>query len=85
MFFSYRDFIKKGFLSAVGNMADYQIMLNAAGYYEKGVLISEDLGEIQSAIEEKNARLEAEAKAAEEAARLAETEQELIDYGSDTI
>lgn len=79
MFFSYRDFIKKGFLSAVGNMADYQIMLNAAGYYEKGVLISEDLGEIQTAIEEKNTHLEEEAKAAEEAARLAEMEQELVD------
>jgi hypothetical protein len=82
MFFNYRDFIKKGFLAAVGNMADYQIMLNAAGYYDKGVLISEDLGEIQLAIESKNAKLEAEAKAAEEAARLAETEQELVDYGA---
>lgn len=79
MFFDYRDFIKKGFLAAVGNMADYQIMLNAAGYYDKGVLISEDLGEIQLAIEEKNARLEAEVKAAEEA------EQELIDYGTNSI
>lgn len=82
MFFNYRDFIKKGFLAAVGNMADYQIMLNAAGYYDKGVLISEDLGEIQLAIEAKNAKLEAEAKAAEEAAKLAEAEQELVDYGS---
>ena len=79
MFFDYRDFIKKGFLAAVGNMADYQIMLNAAGYYDKGVLISEDLGEIQLAIEAKNAKLEAEAKAAEEAAKLAEMEQELVD------
>jgi hypothetical protein len=82
MFFNYRDFIKKGFLAAVGNMADYQIMLNAAGYYDKGVLISEDLGEIQLAIEAKNAKLEAEAKAAEEAAKLAEAEQELVDHGS---
>lgn len=82
MFFNYRDFIKKGFLAAVGNMADYQIMLNAAGYYDKGVLISEDLGEIQLAIKAKNAKLEAEAKAAEEAAKLAEAEQELVDYGA---
>lgn len=82
MYFDYRDFIKKGFLAAVGSMADYQIMLNAAGYYDKGVLISEDLGEIQQAIEEKNAKLEAEKKAAEEAAKLAEAEQELIDYGT---
>lgn len=82
MYFNYRDFIKKGFLAAVGNMADYQIMLNAAGYYDKGVLVSEDLGEIQLAIEAKNAKLEAEAKAAEEAAKLAEAEQELVDYGT---
>lgn len=82
MFFNYRDFIKKGFLAAIGNMADYQIMLNAAGYYDKGVLISEDLGEIQLAIEVKNAKLEAEAKAAEEAAKLAEAEQEIVDYGA---
>ena len=49
--FSYREFIKKGFLSAVGKMADYQILLNAAGYYEKGVLTEEDLMEIDAAIE----------------------------------
>ena len=49
--FSFREFIKKGFLSAVGNMADYQIILNASGYYEKGVLTEDDLAEINSAIE----------------------------------
>lgn len=49
--FSFREFIKKGFLSAVGNMADYQIILNASGYYEKGVLTEEDLAEISAKIE----------------------------------
>lgn len=49
--FSFREFLKKGFLSAVGKMADYQIRLNAVGYYEKGVLIEEDLSEIDAAIE----------------------------------
>jgi hypothetical protein len=49
--FSFRDFLKKGFLSAVGNMADYQIILNASGYYEKGVLTEEDLAEISAKIE----------------------------------
>ena len=49
--FSFREFIKKGFLSAVGKMADYQIILNASGYYEKGVLTEEDLAEINVAIE----------------------------------
>jgi hypothetical protein len=50
--FSFREFLKKGFLSAVGNMADYQIILNASGYYEKGVLTEEDLAEISAKIEE---------------------------------
>ena len=30
--FNLREFIKKGFLNAVGKMADYQIILNAAGW-----------------------------------------------------
>lgn len=49
--FSFREFIKKGFIGAVGSMADYQIILNASGYYEKGVLTEDDLSEINSAIE----------------------------------
>ena len=48
--FSFRDFIKRGFLNAVGKLADYRIILNAAGWYDKGVLLEEDLAEIQSAI-----------------------------------
>ena len=49
--FSFREFLKKGFLSAVGKMADYQIVLNASGYYEKNVLTEEDLAQINAAIE----------------------------------
>lgn len=49
--FNLREFVKSGFLKAVGKMADYQIILNAAGWNEKGVLIEYDLAEIQSAIE----------------------------------
>lgn len=49
--FSLKDFIKQGFLSAVGKMADYQIVLNAAGWLDKGVLTEEDLMEIQMAIQ----------------------------------
>lgn len=49
--FSLREFIKKGLLDAVGKMADYQIILNAAGWFEKGVLLEEDLEEIQEAID----------------------------------
>lgn len=48
--FSLREFIKSGFLKAVGKMADYQIILNAAAWNEKGVLTEDDLEEIQTAI-----------------------------------
>lgn len=53
--FNYREFLMTGFRSAVGHMADYQVILNANGYYEKGVLTEDDLSELQAMIEEKNA------------------------------
>lgn len=56
--FNYRNFLMTGFRSAVGHMADYQVILNANGYYEKGVLTEDDLSELQSMIEEKNAAAE---------------------------
>lgn len=49
--FSLSEFIKKGLFDAVGKMADYKIILNAAGWLEKGVLEENDLMEIQDAIE----------------------------------
>ena len=49
--FKLSEFIKKGLLKAVGSMADYQIILNAVGWLEKGVLTEDDLAEIQSAID----------------------------------
>ena len=49
--FNLNEFIKNGFIKAVGKMADYQIILNAAGWFEKGVLIESDLVEIQNAID----------------------------------
>lgn len=49
--FSVREFIKSGFLKAVGKMVDYQIIFNAAAWSEKGVLTEDDLAEIQTAIE----------------------------------
>lgn len=54
MMFSLREFIKKGLLDAVGKQADYWVILNAAGWLEKGVLTEDDLAEIQTAIDEKN-------------------------------
>lgn len=48
--FSLKEFVKSGLLKAVGKMADYQVILNAAGWHEKGVLDESDLAEIQVAI-----------------------------------
>ena len=58
--FNLASFIKGGFIAAVGKMADYQIILNAAGWFEKGVLSESDLAEIQTVIDDKNARIAAE-------------------------
>ena len=52
--FSLKEFLKKGFMNAVGKMADYQIILNAAGWYDKGVLDDDDLVDIQAEIDKMN-------------------------------
>ena len=49
--FSLKEFVKSGLLKAIGKMADYQVILNAAGWLEKGVLDENDLADIQTAIE----------------------------------
>ena len=51
MMFSLREFVKGGLLKAVGKMADYQVILNAAGWHEKGVLDESDLADVQAAID----------------------------------
>lgn len=76
--FNLATFIKGGFIAAVGKMADYQIILNAAGWYEKGVLSEADLAEIQAKIDEKNARLEAERTAAEETEQAETVEEDVV-------
>lgn len=58
--FNFRSFVKTGFIEAVGQMPDYQIRLNAAGWHDKGVLTTDDLTEIEQAIVEKNESLENE-------------------------
>ena len=58
--FSFKEFIKSGLLKAVGKMADYQIILNAAGWFEKGVLDEAALEEIQLAIDTKYESIEEE-------------------------
>lgn len=52
--FNFNEFIKKGLMDAVGKMADYQVILNAAGWHEKGVLTESDLADIQAMIDAKN-------------------------------
>lgn len=49
--FSLRNFVKNGLIKAVGQMADYQVILNAVGWLEKGVLTEDDLAEIQIKID----------------------------------
>ena len=41
-------------MDAVGKMPDYQLILNAAGWHEKGVLTEDDLIELQTLIDAKN-------------------------------
>ena len=52
--FNFREFLMTGFKNAVGKMSDYQIILNAGGYYEKGVLTEDDLAELEDLIIRKN-------------------------------
>lgn len=56
--FNLREFIKKGLINAIGRMADYQVILNAVGWFEKGVLEESDLAEIQNVIDAQYPTLE---------------------------
>lgn len=58
--FSLREFIKGGFLQAIGNKPDYEIKLKSADWFAKGVLTEEDLAEIETAMESKNTVTEEE-------------------------
>lgn len=57
MMFNLKNFIMKGLLDAVGKMADYQIILNSAGWLERGVLDETDLAEIQRRIDANSAEM----------------------------
>lgn len=54
--FHLNEFVKKGLLDAVGKQADYWVILNAAGWMEKGVLSDADLAEINEKIEARHAQ-----------------------------
>lgn len=49
--FSLHDFVMKGLLNAVGKLAKYQVIMNALGWMEKGVLTEADLAIINEAID----------------------------------
>jgi hypothetical protein len=72
--FNLKDFIKNGLVKAVGKMADYQIILNAVGWFEKGVLVEDDLAEIQAVIDAQYAKAEAETEEIEVDAETEENE-----------
>lgn len=74
--FSLRAFIKKGLLDAVGKMSDYQVILNSAGWMDKGVLTEDDLAEINTAIEQQYIVLEPEVPVEE--TELPEIEEEAV-------
>ena len=48
-----REFIKAGYLKAVGKMEDYRVILGASAYFDKGILKEEDLKEISEAIDKR--------------------------------
>lgn len=52
--FNLRDFVKQGLLKAIGIQSDYWVILTSANWFSKGVLLEEDMIEIQNAIDEKN-------------------------------
>ena len=46
MEFSFRDTLKNAFIKAIGKKADFEIILSAAEWVKKGVLIESDIAEI---------------------------------------
>lgn len=74
--FSLRAFIKKGLLDAVGKMSDYQVILNSAGWMDKGVLTEDDLAEINNTIEQQYIMPEPEVPVEE--TELPEIEEEAV-------
>lgn len=55
MNFSFKDCLKNALVQAVGSKPDFEIILAAAKWVEKGVLVEADVEEIQAAIDEQYA------------------------------
>lgn len=55
MAFSMREFLKSGFLNAIGKQPAYLIIQQAAAWHKKGALLESDLAEINDALAEAGA------------------------------
>lgn len=55
MNFSFKDCLKNALVKAVGSKPDFEIILAAAKWVEKGVLVEADVEEIQAAIDKQYA------------------------------
>lgn len=71
-----REFIKEGYLKAVGKMEDYKIILGASAYFDKGILKEEDLKEISEAINKQYETTE-EVEKIDSTENIEETEEEV--------
>ena len=56
--FNYREFLKRGFIEAIGNKPNYEIILKSAEWCKLGVLLEEDLAEINAALGFENSEIE---------------------------
>lgn len=55
--FNLREFLKKGFIGAVGKKPDYKIRLDASEWFKLGIFTEDDLAEIEFAINGNNAEV----------------------------
>lgn len=46
------NFVMKGLLASIGQMPDYWVITSALNWYDKGVLVEQDLEQINAKIEE---------------------------------
>lgn len=58
MNFSFKDCLKNALVQAVGSKPDFEIILAAAKWVEKGVLVEADVEEIQAAIDKQYSQAE---------------------------
>lgn len=68
--FDFHNFVKRGLLDAVNKQSNYWVMLNAAAYYEKGILTDDDMAEIQALIDSQQTFEQAELEDADAALEL---------------